>query len=539
MKQTVIIGLLGSTLDAGHGKARWKRWRPTVSLGQHDDLPVHRIELLYQARFTKLAELVTDDLNHVSPNTTVNTHRIDFRDPWDLEEVYSALHDFARSYRFDTEKEDYLFHITTGSHVAQICMFLLTEARYFPGRLIQTSPPSRKRGEPRQGSEDDPTATRGSYRTFDLDLSKYDRIAQRFATQQVEGQSYLKAGIQTRNAAFNRMIEQLEHVAIHATDPILLTGPTGSGKTHLARRIYDLKQQRHGVSGKFIEINCATLRGDAAMSVLFGHKRGAFTGAVAERKGLLREADQGLLFLDEIGELGLDEQAMLLRAIEDKRFLPVGSDREVASDFQLICGTNRDLYAAVAAGRFREDLLARINLWSFSLPGLAQRQEDIEPNIQYELERVATTLGSRVSFTREAAKAFLSFATSTDARWTGNFRDLGAAMTRMATLAPGGRIGTGTVREEIARLEQGWRPMRGDSETLLHEVIGEAADQLDRFDRVQLADVIAVCRESRTLSDAGRKLFGVSRSQRKTPNDADRLRKYLAKFQLAWADVQV
>ena len=120
------------------------------------------------------------------------------------------------------------------------------------------------------------------------------------------------------------------------------------------------------------------------MSTLFGHIKGAFTGATIARPGLLKAADQGLLFLDEIGELGLDEQAMLLRAVEDKRFLPVEADREAHSDFQLIVGTNRDLQLEVGRGAFREDLLARINLWTFRLAGLVERHEDIAPNLDYE-----------------------------------------------------------------------------------------------------------------------------------------------------------
>ena len=136
-----------------------------------------------------------------------------------------------------------------------------------------------------------------------------------------------------------------------------------------------------------MEVNCATLHGDGAASTLFGHKKGAFTGAAADRAGLLRTAHKGVLFLDEIGELGADEQAMLLKAVEEKRFYPLGSDREVESDFQLVAGTNRDLRTEVAAGRFREDLFARINLWSYVLPGLAQRPEDIEPNVDHLLQR--------------------------------------------------------------------------------------------------------------------------------------------------------
>ena len=234
--------------------------------------------------------------------------------------------------------------------------------------------------------------------------------------------SFLKSGIETHNVAFNFLIERIEQVAIQSVDPILLTGPTGAGKSHLAARIYELKKSCRQVVGGFVEVNCATLRGDAAMSALFGHKKGAFTGATQDRDGLLRTADKGILFLDEVGELGRDEQSMLLRAIEEKRFLPVGSDKEADSDFQLICGTNRTLQDDVTNGLFREDLLSRINLWTFHMPGLRDRPEDIEPNITYELARFAERNNTQVTLNKEAGRRFLSFATSTDAIWPANFR---------------------------------------------------------------------------------------------------------------------
>ena len=195
-------------------------------------------------------------------------------------------------------------------------------------------------------------------RQIDLDLSRYDKIAQRFRHEQADTLAFLKSGIATRSAAFNALIERLERVAGRSRAPLLLVGPTGAGKSFLARRVYELKRQRQRLGGRFVEVNCATLRGDAAQSALFGRVRGAFTGAQSERPGLLRAADGGLLFLDEIAELGLDEQAMLLKAVEEKRFFPLGSDRESGSDFQLIAGTNRALRRCVADGRFREDLLA-------------------------------------------------------------------------------------------------------------------------------------------------------------------------------------
>jgi transcriptional regulatory protein RtcR len=529
-KKTVVIGLFGTQLDRASFQKRWERWRPSVAICQQDDLLVDRFDLLCPPAFLPSARVVADDIAQVSPSTKVEIAAVEFADPWDFEEVYEGLHAFARSYPFDTDREEYLVHITTGTHVAQICLFLLTESRDLPARLLQSSPPSRERPGPA-----------GTYAIIDLDLSRYDRIATRFHHEREERVSALKSGISTRDERFNRLVDQIEHVAAISRDPILLMGPTGAGKSQLARRIFELKSAKRQLGGEFVEVNCATLRGDQAMSALFGHVRGAFTGAMRDRPGLLRAADGGLLFLDEIGELGLDEQAMLLRALEEKRFLPLGGDRESRSDFQLIAGTNRDLGARVAEGRFRDDLLARINLWTFRLPGLRERLDDLEPNLDYELDEFARRNGTRAGFNREARERFLRFAVSHEAVWSANFRDLNAAVVRMATLAYGGRITVETVDEEIARLRAHWRDAASApaaESPLLEELLGEdRLAELDRFDRMQLQSVVAVCREHRTLSDAGRALFGVSRGRRRSTNDADRLRKYLARFGLDWKTV--
>jgi transcriptional regulatory protein RtcR len=526
-KQNVVLGLLGPTLDSGKGAGRWGRWRPTVAVCQEEDLVVGKLVLLYQSRFASLAETVREDIRQISPETDVQPTLLELGDAWDFEQVYGALHDFARRYPFRPDDEEYLVHITTGTHVAQICLFLLTESRHLPARLLQTSPPRA------------PASGAGSYSIIDLDLSKYDRIAARFRAEQRDALSFLKAGIDTKNRAFNRLIERIEHVAVASREPILLTGPTGAGKSQLARRIYDLKVARRQISGDFVAVNCATLRGDAAMSALFGHVKGAFTGAQTERGGFLRRANNGVLFLDEIGELGVDEQAMLLRAVEEKEFFPMGADKPATSNFLLLAGTNGDLGARVSEGKFREDLLARINLWTFRLPGLAARPEDIPPNLEFELERFARANGTHATFNREGRERFLAFATAPDAAWRGNFRDFGAAVLRMATLAPGGRIGREQVDDEIERLRSAW--VRGDDARpdIVVEVLGPGPSaELDRFDRVQLADVLSVCRGSASLSAAGRGLFAQSRAKKQSANDADRLRKYLGRFGLTWDAVQ-
>lgn len=526
-RKTVVIGFLGTTLDrVGRGEQRWQRWRPSVALCQQPELAIDRLELIYNtsSRSLQLAERIQADIGEVSPSTAVRLQPMALRDPWDFEEVYGALHDFVSQYPFDPEHEDYLVHITTGTHVAQICWFLLTEAHFAPARLVQTSPI--------MGGGDGGSPV-GKYTIIDLDLSRYDRIAARFKQEQLSSLAFLKAGIATRNADFNRSIEQIERVALRSQAPMLLIGPTGAGKSFLARRIAELKRSRHQLQGRFVEVNCATLRGDGAMSTLFGHHKGAFTGAQTAREGLLRAADGGMLFLDEIGELGADEQAMLLKAIEEKRFFPMGSDREVQSDFLLIAGTHRDLRARVKAGLFREDLYARINFWTFELPGLAGRREDIEPNIDFELQRHARELGRAVSFNREARQRYVHFACGGDAAWEGNFRELSASIARMATMADSGRIDETLVSEEIARLRHAW----GGSvpaTSALDELLGERAQALDHFDRLQLLAVLAECQGADSLSAAGRRLFDISRQTKAQPNDADRLRKYLARFGLDW-----
>jgi len=525
--------MLGPMLDSGRGPARWEKWRPTVDLCRHEDLLVARLDLLYHRRFATLAKTIHADIRRVSPETEVRLTAVEIEDPWDLALVYGALHDHARAAAYDPEREDVLVHITTGTHIAQICMFLLTESRHLPARLLQTGPP---RGGDRSGP--------GTYAVIDLDLSRYDRLAGRFQEERRQGASFLKAGIETRNAAFNALIDRIEEAALRSRAPILLTGPTGAGKSALARRIYELKRERRQLQGEFVPVNCATLRGDAAMSTLFGHAKGAFTGAASERTGLLRRADGGLVLLDEIGALGLDEQAMLLKALEEKAFLPLGADREARSDFQLIAGTNEDLGKAVGQGRFREDLLARIHLWSFRLPSLRERPEDLAPNLDFELERWARESGARVALNREARERFLAFAASGEALWTASFRDFNAAVTRMATLATGGRIDIQGVEDEIRRLQAGWAALSGEAplgeagapnatpgDDLVARALGEAgARALDRFDRVQLADVLQVVRDARSLSEAGRALFAGSLSRRTTVNDADRLKKYLARM---------
>ncbi|HRC59085.1 MAG TPA: RNA repair transcriptional activator RtcR family protein, partial [Kofleriaceae bacterium] len=264
----VVVGLLGTTLDGGYSAARWERWRPSVAICQQAELPIDRLELLVSAQAERLAAQIQADLAQVAPGVAVTLHPFSVKDPWDFSEVYTALADFAERYPWKPEREDYYVHITTGTHVAQICLFLLCETRTLPGRLLQSSPP---RGADRQERKLQSPA--GHVEVIDLDLAKYQQLAARFRARRAVGESMLKAGIATGNPAFNRMIERLEQVATRSRDPLLITGETGTGKSALCQRLFELRRARLRLTGELVAVNCATLRGDTAASALFGHAR--------------------------------------------------------------------------------------------------------------------------------------------------------------------------------------------------------------------------------------------------------------------------
>ena len=534
-KKNIVFGFLGNVLDQrGKGKKRWTRWRPTIDICNHPEWPIYRLELIYHTQDSKLLEEIILDIKTIAPDTQVNPIPVQIQDPWDFEEVYTCLLDIAKNYTFNNEQENYYLNITTGTHVMQICWFLLAESRFYPARLLQSSPPARPSASPENLAAEPianpPQCPSGQINIIDLNLNRYDQILTRFQQYATQATELLKSGIATKNRHYNQLISEIEQVASRSHAPILLCGPTGAGKSFLARQIYRLKLNQHQITGQFVEINCATLSSDNAMSTLFGHIKGAYTGASLGRNGLLRQADNGVLFLDEIGELGLDEQAILLKAIEEKQFYPLGADKLVSSNFQLIAGTNKDLKQVIIRGTFREDLYARINLWSYQLPGLAERKEDIEPNIDFELARFAQEYGTMPRFNQQSRDRYIQFATSAMATWPGNFRELTASITRMATLSIQGNITLEQVENEIRRLQIHWQQVAFSDALIPVEI--------DEFDRYQLEKVIEVCRKSRTLSEAGRYLFAVSRAQKQRANDADRLKKYLAKFDLSWEQIK-
>ncbi|MBA4423328.1 MAG: Fis family transcriptional regulator [Syntrophus sp. (in: bacteria)] len=208
---------------------------------------------------------------------------------------------------------------------------------------------------------------------------------------------------------------------------VLVTGETGTGKELFAKAIHD-NSPRAGKS--FVVVDCAALQGTLIESILFGHEKGAFTGAVQGRVGLIKQADGGTLFLDEIAELPLSLQKVFLRVLQERRFRPLGGQREVESNFRLIAATNRDLESMVRSGQFREDLLYRLRAHTIVLPPLRDHREDIVPIAVHHAEKICKRSGlDAKTFSPDFIEALLSY------HWPGNVRELVNAIERAVAAA--------------------------------------------------------------------------------------------------------
>lgn len=525
----VVIGFIGSSLDrVSKNELRWQKWRPTVSICQQEDIIVDKFELLANDSHKDLIDEVTNDIQQISPETTVNVHQANIKDPWDFETVYSYLYDFCQNYTFDYENEEYLVHITTGTHVEQICLFLLIETNFFPAKILQSIPPKVR----------SPYSV-GTYKVIDLDLSKYDGIAARFKESEITSTNLLKDGAKTINVRFNKVISDIEKISNITKAPILIQGPIGVGKSKLAENIYNLKKLKQQVTGDFININCAEANSDSFLPSLLGYRKGSFHGATRNQDGLLAKANKGLIFLNEISALSKDKQEEFIKYLNHKTFYPLSSDEEIFSDFQIIVSSSKDLCHEVRENRFSASLLSIINTWTFSIPGLYQRQEDIEQYVDYELNKYSNEASSKITFNKEAKTKYISFAKSSEAKWTNNFSDLRSSIIRMCTVANNGRINVNIVETEIEYLKQSWLDNQADySETILLSVLSkDTIDDLDIFDKAQLSMVLQECKGEKSISSASRKIFSNSLKKRKTSNDADRLIKYLAKFGLKWSEI--
>ncbi len=248
--------------------------------------------------------------------------------------------------------------------------------------------------------------------------------------------------------------------------PVLVRGESGTGKELAALRLH----AGSGRTGPFVPVNCGAIGETLAESALFGHRRGAFTGAVGDRAGAFERAHGGTLFLDEVAELPLPLQAMLLRAIETRRVLPIGGEREVPVDVRLVAATHRDLEALVRGGRFREDLYHRLRVLELVLPPLRSRRDDVPLLLEYFAVRASAELGRPVLVRPDAVEAACRH------DWPGNVRALRNAVLRGAVRGDG-LVDAAALLDDAAPVAEGIVVPRGDyramNRALLRRAVAE------------------------------------------------------------------
>ena len=244
-----------------------------------------------------------------------------------------------------------------------------------------------------------------------------------------------RAGIVSRSPLMEELLSQARRVA-RTDSSVLISGDSGTGKELLASAIH----RASGRKGEFVPVNCGAIPEALLESELFGHARGAFTGAMSDRRGLFEHATGGTLLLDEIGDMPLNLQVKLLRVLQERQIRPVGSNRVVPVDVRVVSATNRDLGEAMTEGAFREDLYYRLNVVELRVPALGERREDIPALVAHKLERLAQGGGVQKRFSPTAMELLMA------AEWPGNVRQLFNLVEKTVALAPSQVIGVRQVR---------------------------------------------------------------------------------------------
>lgn len=340
--------------------------------------------ILFSTPRTEKNTVATTEALHLShPKISVEVRDFPAEDPTDYVAILKGLRAHINEICESTPKANYYVSVSSGTPQMHACWILLAACGEIPAHILNVRPE-------RFVSKDRPLV-------FEVDLTSSDFPSVRSQVCEIKapyaippdfGMVVKELGIVGDHPAMSRALEIGAGLAASSA-PILILGETGTGKELFARFVHRLSERP---ADNFVPLNCAAIPKDLVESVLFGHKKGAFTGAVCDQTGKFDRADGGSLFLDEVGELPVSTQAKLLRVLEDELIEPLGADKAHKVTVRIIAATNQDLGKAIKRGRFREDLYYRLNLGEIRLPPLRERKSDIPKIALHILDRVNATL---------------------------------------------------------------------------------------------------------------------------------------------------
>jgi len=392
-----------------------------------------RVFLIYTGdRFLEIARTVETLAGELGPQTVFNFVSLELDSPVDYEEIYTKL-TAAVSVIIDNNRHldpAYSILLDPGTPQMQTVWFLLARSGFLRAELLQGVPPQ---------------FAGGAYKVRRVDLSssvlpeisfvRNDRQPERGAEREA-GEWILPEGgpsVVGEDPAFTAALENARRVAGYGIS-VLVRGEPGTGKGIIARLVHEASARR---SRPFLALNCASIAPSLAESELFGHGKGAFTGADTERLGQIRAADGGTILLDEIGDLPLEIQPKLLRVLEERLLLPVGHDTEIPVDVRVIAATNRDLEELIAKGSFRRDLYDRLAQYTLTIPPLRERPTDIPLLLKHFVDQWNARYHESKQIGEEAMRLLMRYP------WPGNVRELANSVMQMCASA------TATVTPEV------------------------------------------------------------------------------------------
>ena len=440
--------------------------------------------------------------------------------PTDYELLYECMQHKGLEIveRHGTDAE-FFVSTSSGTPQMQTCWLLLVLGGVLPARLLQVDPPDKVREGESPVREFVPAIDRfpkiESPARLKRELNIATRRAEVLSKERSAMERELAPNLIGTSKAFREVVAAAKRIAEHDT-PVLITGETGTGKEEIAKLIHFASPRREQ---PFLPINCAGLPEQIFESVLFGHSAGAFTDAREDKAGLLEEAGKGTVFLDELGELPLPQQAKLLRVLQDRRFRRIGEAKERTCVARIVAATNRDLEEMVGDGKFRQDLLFRLNVVDIDIPPLRERSEDVLALTEHFLAKYCHKYKRKLRISEAALEYLRSLP------WDGNVRELQHMIERVVLSLPDGEILAKHLKKPTRRKKKVEQPIPlvalSDTPIDLPQIIEDwervmIERAIERFQNNRSAAARHLGYEEATLRKKARKYFGAKREGRQT-----------------------